>query len=159
MRKSLKDVLHEYSLIDFNEGRRVEDPLQTVQTSKKILLIYDDLLYYAQAEEAEAQYFLGIIHLFGFNYSSFTEFELNEDQEVKIGSGWLEKAARQFCYAAVDNLVVMGSGEFADLLRKKSKEVEHNFSSLVPISEDGMPYYGSQFFEVVLKEALKAENK
>ena len=113
------------------------------------------LLKLAETGEPWAQYHLGNMYFSGYFHSSREDFENHYESDVKIGSQWLEKAARQGFVAAVDNLVVVGVGSEADRLREISRIVEKEHPEFIKKWEkdEKIPVITPAFFETVWEMA------
>ncbi|TAK62244.1 hypothetical protein [Methylobacter sp.] len=121
---------------------------------------FEKLLKLAESGEPWSQYNLGNIYLGGYLYSSLEEYEKNYENDVIIGSKWLEKAAQQGFVAAVDTLVVVGIGSESDRLREISKEIEKEYPEYIEKWEkdENIPVIMPSFFEAVYKRAYGNES-
>jgi hypothetical protein len=105
----------------------------------------------AMEGEPWSQYHLGNMYFNGYLYSSAKECEENYQADIELGSHFLEMAARQGFVAAVDNLVVCGTGEESDRLREITKDVENEHPEFIEkwSEDENIPVILPSLFETV----------
>jgi hypothetical protein len=87
------------------------------------------LLPIAEQGNPFAQYFVAVIYLFGFRYSSHKECQDNYEKDTVEGTKWLVRAARQGVVVAIDNLITNGKGPEVERLSKIHFEIQEEIKN------------------------------